>query len=111
MIPHHARIYLSILFGIFRDKASRSCLLPARIIFFSEKMAQFLRGSDQMQMRPPDGELQSITMHGGFSAESCLKKRSDPDKIEIDGMRQGDVMLERNEEMYLDRIKRVHLDV
>ena len=64
-----------------------------------------------MQMRPPDGELQSITMHGGFSAESCLKKRSDPDKIEIDGMRQGDVMLERNEEMYLDRIKRVHLDV
>ena len=55
-----------------------------------------------MQMRPPDGELQSITMHGGFSAESCLKKRSDPDKIEIDGMRQGDVVLERNEEMYME---------
>lgn len=55
-----------------------------------------------MQMRPPDGELQSITMHVVFSAESCLKKRSDPDKIEIDGMRQGDVVLERNEEMYME---------
>lgn len=62
-----------------------------------------------MQMRPPDEALQSITMHVVFSAESCLKKRSDPDKIDIDGMRQGDVMLERNEEMYLDRIKRLRL--
>ena len=55
-----------------------------------------------MQMRPSDEALQSITMHVVFSAESCLKKRSDPDKIDIDGMRQGDVMLERNEEMYME---------
>ena len=55
-----------------------------------------------MQMRPPDEALQSITMHVVFSAESCLKKRSDPDKIDIDGMRLGDVMLERNEEMYME---------
>ena len=55
-----------------------------------------------MQMQPPDEALQSITMHVVFSAESCLKKQSDTDKIEIDGMRQGDVMLERNEEMYME---------